>query len=294
MFRSFAFSPNSPALSRRLSLDLRRRRLGLQRSHVDGEAILHIGLEQSLVGFVDLLDWDDFDIGGDVVCPTEVEHLLGFGNAANRGAGQTATAHEQAEGRDGERLFRCADERNVAVAAEQVEVGVDVVVGGDGVEDEVEAAGVLLHLIGIARDHDFVGTEAERVRLLTGRGREDDHIGSEGMGELHAHVAQPAETDHANLLTLGNSPVAHRGVRCDAGAEERCRSGKIEVGGNAQNESLIDDDAIGVATIGDASEVLIGAIVGEGHVRAELLKALPAMRACVVGVDHATDRDEVG
>jgi len=29
-------------------------------------------------------------------------------------------------------------------------VGVDVVIGRDGVEDEIEAAGVLLHLAGIA------------------------------------------------------------------------------------------------------------------------------------------------
>ena len=45
-------------------------------SHVDGEAVLHIGLEQPLVGFIDLLDWNDLDVGGDVVCATEVEHLL--------------------------------------------------------------------------------------------------------------------------------------------------------------------------------------------------------------------------
>ena len=35
--------------------------------HVDGEAVLHVGLKQSLVGLVDLLDRDDFDVGGDVV-----------------------------------------------------------------------------------------------------------------------------------------------------------------------------------------------------------------------------------
>ncbi len=58
--------------------------------------------------------------------------------------------NDQGEGRDGERLLRRADEGEVAVAAEQVDVGVDVVLGGDGVEDEVEAAGVLLHLVGVA------------------------------------------------------------------------------------------------------------------------------------------------
>ena len=52
-------------------------------SHVDGEAVLHIGLEQPLVGFVDLLDRDDLDIGSDVLRAAKVEHLLGFGDAAD-------------------------------------------------------------------------------------------------------------------------------------------------------------------------------------------------------------------
>ena len=140
---------------------------------------------------------------------------------------------------------------------EQVDVGVDVVIGGDGVEDEVEAAGVLLHLVRIAGDDDFVGPEAERVFLLVGRGGEDDNVGSERMGKLHAHVTQSAETDHANLLTLGDAPVAHGRVCCDPGAEQRRGSGEIEVGRDAQNEAFVDDDAIGVAAVGDASEVLV-------------------------------------
>ena len=36
------------------------------------KAVLHIGLEQSLVGFVDLLDGNDFDIGGNVMRPAKV------------------------------------------------------------------------------------------------------------------------------------------------------------------------------------------------------------------------------
>jgi hypothetical protein len=117
--------------------------LGFERSHIDREAVLHIGLEQSLVGLVDLLDGDDFDIGGDVMCPAKVEHLLGLGDTADVRAGEAAAAHDEAEGRDAQGLRGSADKGKVAVEAEQVEIGVDVVLGGDGVEDEVEAAGVL-------------------------------------------------------------------------------------------------------------------------------------------------------
>ena len=54
-----------------------------ERSHIDGEAVLHIGLDQSVVGFVDLLDGDEFDIGSDVVRPAKVEHLLGLRDTAD-------------------------------------------------------------------------------------------------------------------------------------------------------------------------------------------------------------------
>src|SRR5574337_1098529 len=113
------------------------------------------------------------------------------------------------------------------------------------------------------------------------------------MNKLHAHVAQSAETDHANFLAPGDAPAAHGRVGCDPSAEERRGSGEIEVGGDAQDEAFVDDDAVGVATIGDASEVLVRGVEGEGHVRAELLKAPPALGAGAVRVDQATDRGEV-
>ena len=113
------------------------------------------------------------------------------------------------------------------------------------------------------------------------------------MRELHAHVAQSAETDDADLLALGDAPVAHGRVGGDSGAEQRRGSGEIEVRGDAQDEALVDDDAVGVAAVGDAAEVLVRGVVGERHVRAELLEAGLALGAGAVGIDHAADRGEV-
>src|SRR5208337_66853 len=108
--------------------------LRFERSHIDGEAVLHIGLEKSLVGFIDLLDGDDFDIGGDVMCAAEIEHLLGLGDAADERAGETMASEQKAHCSDGERLRRRADEGEVAVAAEELDIRVNVMIGGDGVE----------------------------------------------------------------------------------------------------------------------------------------------------------------
>src|ERR1700726_4930516 len=144
------------------------RSLTFERSHVDGEAVLHIRLEQSLVSFVDLLDRDDFDVCGDVMLPGEVEHLLGFGDTADRRTGEAASPHDKAECRDGKRLLRRADERDVAIAAQQIDVSAYVVISGDSVENKIEAAGVLLHLVHIPRDDNLVCSEAECVFLLFG------------------------------------------------------------------------------------------------------------------------------
>ena len=48
-----------------------------------------------------------------------------------------------------------------------------------------------------------------------------------------------------------------RRVRRDPGAKQRRDPGKIEVGGHAQNEVFVDDDAVGIATVGDAAQVLV-------------------------------------
>ena len=60
-----------------------------------------------------------------------------------------------------------------------------------------------------------------------------------------------------------------------------------------QDKALIDDDAVRVAAVGDASEVLVGKVVREGQVRAELLKARLALGTGAVGIDHAADGREV-
>src|SRR5271166_1109916 len=72
--------------------------LSFQRSHVDGEAILHIRLEESFVRLIDLLDRDHFYVGGDVVLPAEVQHLLRLCDASDRGAGDAAPPSKQTKG----------------------------------------------------------------------------------------------------------------------------------------------------------------------------------------------------
>ena len=113
------------------------------------------------------------------------------------------------------------------------------------------------------------------------------------MGELDAHVAESAEADDADLLAFGHAPVAHGRVGGDSGALQRRGSGKVEVLGNAEDEVLLDDDAVRVAAVGDAARVLVREVIGEGQVRAELFKACLAFRACAVGIHEAANGGQV-
>jgi hypothetical protein len=83
-------NPAFPASRRVCSVVSPARRLPalflLQRGHVDGETVLHIRLQQALVGLVDPLDRDHLHIGDDAVLAAEVEHLLGLGDAADQRA----------------------------------------------------------------------------------------------------------------------------------------------------------------------------------------------------------------
>src|SRR3982751_2502877 len=122
---------------------------------------------------------------------------------------------------------------------------------------------------------------------------EDDDVGAKRTGKLHAHVAQSSETNDADFLTVGDAPVAQGRVRGDPGAEKRCSSGEIEPGWDAQDEAFIHDDALGVATVRHAAEVLVEGVVGERNVSAELLETRFELYAGPVGVDHAAHRGKI-
>ena len=93
----------------------------------------------------------------------KIEHLLRLGDSTNGRTGKTASAHDQAKRRHIERLCRSTDERKIPVDAEQIEIRVDIVIGGNGVENEIKTAGVFLHFVSVARDDSFIGAEAKGI-----------------------------------------------------------------------------------------------------------------------------------
>ena len=119
-------------------------------------------------------------------------------------------------------------------------------------------------------------------------------MSAEGVREFHAHVPQPAKRDDANRLTGPHLPVTQRRIRRDASAEKRGDGGQVQLVGDAQRERFVDDDTLGVAAVGDAAAVGIGAVVRENReALAELLEAFTAAGARAARVDHAADAGQV-
>ena len=146
--------------------------------------VLYVVLYYSVVGFVELVYCDHFDVGDDVVFGAIVEHLLGLGHAADHGAGEAVAVSDKGEAGDGGGGVGEAYLAEGAVKAEEGEVVVEVVGGGDAVEDEVVLGFFGGHGGFVPGDDDVVGTESAGVGLFAGGGGEEGNVGSEGVGEL--------------------------------------------------------------------------------------------------------------
>src|SRR5262249_31497083 len=140
----------------------------LQRRVVDHEAVLHVLLEQPVIRLVNLLDADLFDVRGNAALAAEIEHLLGLAYAPYARAREATARHQQIKSSYGQRLFRSSDKAECAVSPEQAEIGIEVMVGGDSIQNKVEAAGVLLHLVGVFGDDHFIRPQPFGVSCFMG------------------------------------------------------------------------------------------------------------------------------
>ena len=220
----------------------------------------------------------------------EIEHFLGFGQTADERAGEAAASKDESHYGNWQRLFGHTDLGEIAIACEEVDIGVDVMFRGNGIENEVEGSGVLDHLVRISGDDDFVSAEAEGVLLLVWRSGEDNNMRTESAGELYGHVAEAAEPNYPNFLAFSDTPMAKGRVSGDACAEEGRGTGKIEICRDTESKTLVNDNVFGISTVGHGSgAVFIRAIVSENGCGAELFKAIRAVWTSAIRIDEATD-----
>lgn len=96
--------------------------------------------------------------------------------------------------------FRNADEHQITIDLQEVEIGVPVDLGGDRADDQVEAAGELRECLRILRRVVVIRPELKPVLLLRKCLAEHRDLRAHRMGELHAHMAETAQADDRHLL----------------------------------------------------------------------------------------------
>jgi hypothetical protein len=82
---------------------------GIEGGDVDDDAVTPVGGQYPLEGVVDPVGRDRFDLGAHTVLGAEVEHLPGFGDAADHGPGDRAAVGEQREGVQRQGFRGCPD-----------------------------------------------------------------------------------------------------------------------------------------------------------------------------------------
>ena len=218
---------------------------------------------------------------------------MGFGDSANHGASEATSSTDERECRDGGWVWQ-TDEAHHAVEGEHPKVGVVVVVGGDGVEDEVEPLGVLRECRGIVGGDEVIGTEAKGVVLfICGVGNYGD-FGSHRVGEFDSHVTKTAEANDTDFHARADLPMSERGISRDSGAEERGGGFERDSSRNGDNVVLVDSDLGGVSAVSWGFTVSLITVIGSGHSAiAVLLKASFAVLTGSAGVYEYADANSI-
>ena len=84
------------------------------------------------------------------------------------GEPEIAPSKEKSEGRHGQWFLRRAHQRQVTVAAQQLNIRVDIMIRRNRIQYEIEAPEMLLHFIGISRHHHLIRPQPHRVIFLVG------------------------------------------------------------------------------------------------------------------------------
>lgn len=224
---------------------------------------------------------------------TEVEHFLGFRDAANVGSGEDFSAADERTEAQWLLLWWQTDNSHDTVWLEKAQVLVDWDGCANGVEDEVEFTGVFGEEILIrsrkrASCAEFLG----KFSLAQGTGQ-NGNVSALGCGDLDTHVAEPAEAHDCYFVAFFNVPAGDRGVGGDACAQQWCCDIEVEFLWDAAEETFVDHYLFGVATLRDGAVDVVGVVGSDVSAKAVVFKSCDALFAFAAGVNEAADTNAV-
>lgn len=150
------------------------------------------------------------------------------------------------------------------------------------------------HFIGVTRHYHLMRPQRFGCFALRPGGRERHHICAHCIGQLDAHMAQPADTHDADLVSRPHLPVTQRGIRRNPCAEQRCDCGELRfVVPDAQNIALMHHDLLRIAAQSVTGRVSRRPVIRADHVVAIVLQPFVAICAVPATVNDAANSDEL-
>jgi len=244
---------------------------------IDGESVFDITSDGSVVGFGDVLGLDDLDITEDFLFTAQVQHFLGLLDATDEGANEGLSSDDKVEGRNGQGGSGGTNQDKLSVNVNSFHEGLNVVISSNGVDDSIESLTSSSHGFLVGAVDEIVGTETAHGLLLLGSsaGNHGD-VSAHGNTELDGHGAETTETGNSELHTLLEAVVAEGRVDGDTGAEEGSGSVEGNVLGDLESVVHVDNDVLGVTTVGGLALLGVGVEAG----------AVSVLELGVVGSDH--------
>ena len=126
---------------------------------VDDEAEPHVSGDDTVIGRIDLVDTDLLHPGAQMMLRAEIEHLLGLRDTADVGSGEHLGTVDEGTNRQAQLLRGQSDTGHHAARLEQLEIGLQVDRGADGVEDEVVLTAMVTEEILVAGRQGARGSE---------------------------------------------------------------------------------------------------------------------------------------
>lgn len=146
-----------------------------------------------------------------------------------------------------------------------------------------------LHLLLITADQEWISPKTfSSLLLLVRRGTNHSNLSAEGLSKFDGDMAEPTKTNHTNFHSrLIKSKISQRAVNCDTSTKQGSPGLQRDAVGNANNEMLIGNHTVGVASVGyGAVRVLAG--VGEDHFGAIVLKVVGTVITGAAGSNHTS------
>jgi len=163
-----------------------------------------------VVGGGDVFAGDDLHLRHHAVGRAEVQHLLGFGDAADLGARQHLVAIGQARQPQRARVLGQTDIDEHAAGLQQLQHRVQVGHRRHRRDHQVETAAQFPQPLGFTGRVIVAGTEAQAVVLLA-HGLADHHdLGTHLRRDLDANMSKAAHADDGDLLTRSGTPPLER------------------------------------------------------------------------------------